>query len=380
MKPVDAKVKGRTTAPDLDPNPEALLAWYDSHRRRLPWRAEAGETPDPYRVWLSEIMLQQTTVAAVGPYFEAFVRRWPTVEELAEASLEEVLQSWAGLGYYRRARLLHACAKTVQRERGGLFPRDIEALRRLPGIGPYTAGAIAAIAFDARVSAVDGNVERVLARIYALEEAFPSPKAKNELRKLADGLLPESRCGDYAQALMDLGATVCAPRNPSCASCPWRNACRAAAWGQPELYPRKLAKTAPKPLRRAIAFALFSQDGALLLRRRPDEGLLGGMMEIPSSPWREGAFPDLSEILDYAPEPRAVVWRMLSGSIRHVFTHFNLEINLAVGVLSASRKAPVRCRWVAPQDLNQEALPSVMRKIAQTAVKEVYSREDRRPA
>lgn len=376
MKPAGRKVKGEADTP----RSAALLAWYDAHRRRLPWRAEPGEIPDPYRVWLSEIMLQQTTVAAVIPYFEAFALRWPTAQALAAAPLEDILRGWAGLGYYRRARLLHACAQAVCREHGGAFPRDVPELRRLPGIGPYTAGAIAAIAFDARASAIDGNVERVLARVYALEEAFPSPKAKSELRKLADALLPDSRCGDYAQALMDLGATVCTPRSPDCASCPWQCSCRAAACGEPERYPRKVAKALPKPLRRGIAFALFSPEGELLLRQRPSEGLLGGMMEIPSSAWREGDFPELAQSLDVAPGPREVIWRELARTVSHVFTHFNLEISVATGVLTAPFKPPPHCRWVSPQHLGREALPSVMRKIALAAVHEVYSPQDRRSA
>lgn len=322
-------------------------------------------------------MLQQTTVAAVGPYFEAFARRWPTVQDLAAAPLEEVLRGWAGLGYYRRARLLHACAQAVCREHGGAFPRESEALHGLPGIGPYTAGAISAIAFDARASAVDGNVERVLARVYALEDAFPSPKAKSAVRKLADALLPASRCGDYAQALMDLGATVCTPRSPDCGSCPWREACRATKEGEPERYPRKAAKDGKKPLRRGIAFALFAPNGHILLRKRPDEGLLGGMMEIPSCPWREGDFPELADVLDHAPGPQGLVWSLLNGKVSHVFTHFDLEISIAAGQLSRTCNPPPLCRWVAPQHLAQEALPSVMRKIAWTSIEEVYSREAR---
>ncbi|MER2520478.1 MAG: A/G-specific adenine glycosylase [Bdellovibrionales bacterium] len=367
------KVKRQRGLALAAPDPATLLDWYDLHRRRLPWRTEPGETPDPYRVWLSEIMLQQTTVAAAGPYFEAFVARWPTVQDIAAAPLEEVLRGWAGLGYYRRARLLHACAKAVSHEHGGAFPRGAAVLRLLPGIGPYTAGAIAAIAFDARASAVDGNVERVMARVYALEEIFPFPKAKSAVRKLADALLPESRCGDYAQALMDLGATVCTPRSPDCGICPWHDACRAAAQGQPERYPRKAVKAGGKPLRRGMAFALFSPDGALLLRKRPDEGLLGGMMEVPSSPWREGGFPELAHVLSEAPGPQGVIWHEIKPKVKHVFTHFDLEIAIAVGRLSAPCKPPYHCKWVAPQHLAQEALPSVMRKIAQAAIEALYS-------
>ncbi len=262
----------------------ALLTWYDAARRELPWRANPGAAPDPYRVWLSEVMLQQTTVKAVIPYFEAFVSRWPTVQALAAAPRDEVLAAWAGLGYYSRARNLHACAQAVAE---GGFPAEEAALRSLPGIGAYTAGAIAAIAFDLPAAAVDGNAERVIARLSALAE--PLPSAKPRLRALAASLVPNRRPGDYAQALMDLGATVCTPRTPSCQACPVGSYCAACAEGEPERYPVKPRKTA-RPTRHGDAFVVVSgRTGAthILLRRRPDKGLLGGMMEVPCTEWVE---------------------------------------------------------------------------------------------
>ncbi|HZT50868.1 MAG TPA: A/G-specific adenine glycosylase, partial [Stellaceae bacterium] len=262
---------------------DLLLAWYDRHRRVLPWRALPGERPDPYRVWLSEVMLQQTTVPAVMGYFARFLERWPDVAALAAAPLDEVLHAWQGLGYYARARNLHACARAVVARHGGAFPRDEAALRALPGIGDYTAAAIAAIAFDRRAAPVDGNVERVTARLFAIET--PLPEAKPELRRLAASLVPERRAGDYAQAAMDLGATLCTPRKPRCVLCPWREECRARALGVAENLPRRRAAAA-RPVRRGVAFWAVREDGAVLLRRRPEAGLLGGMMEVPSTPWR----------------------------------------------------------------------------------------------
>ena len=254
-------------------DPAALLAWYDRHRRVLPWRARNGEAADPYRVWLSEIMLQQTTVKAVAPYYARFLARFPTVSDLAAAPLEDVLKLWAGLGYYARARNLHACAKAVA-ERGGAFPDNEEGLRELPGIGAYTAAAIAAIAFDKRASPVDGNIERVIARLYAVEEELPG--AKPRIRSLAEELTPARRAGDYAQAMMDLGATICTPKSPACALCPWNDVCEARARGDQESFPRKAEKKTGA-LRRGAAFVAVRADGFILTRTRPEKGLLGGM-------------------------------------------------------------------------------------------------------
>jgi A/G-specific adenine glycosylase len=339
----------------------ALLAWYDRHRRVMPWRARAGEAPDPYRVWLAEIMLQQTTVATVGPYFERFVKRWPTVKALAAAPREDVLQQWAGLGYYARARNLHACAQAVANAHGGVFPDTEEALLDLPGIGPYTAAAIAAIAFGRSSVVVDGNVERVATRVFAI--ATPLPRAKVEVRAALADIVPPDRPGDFAQATMDLGATICSPRRPKCMLCPWELACRAHAAGEAENYPVKL-KRAKRPTRRAIAFVLTDRTGAVWLRRRPDEGLLGGMMEVPSSEWAPG---EPSEKTARAAAPAALAWRTLPGTVRHGFTHFELE--LTVWAAQGRRADVAGGEWVAAGNLGEAALPTLMRKVIGHALK-----------
>ena len=264
--------------------PQVLLDWYDRHRRVLPWRAAPGERADPYRVWLSEIMLQQTTVAAVAPYFMRFLKRWPTVRDLAAAPLDEVLTEWAGLGYYARARNLHACAKAVMERHAGVFPASFESLNALPGIGPYTAGAVGAIAFDIPVPAVDGNAERVISRLYALETAMPA--AKPELRRLGEALVPATRPGDFAQALMDLGSAICTPKRPACMSCPLFDDCEGRKQGIQEQLPVKGEK-ALRPLKRGAAFVARDSTGAVLLVRRPENGLLGGMMQPPLGPWTD---------------------------------------------------------------------------------------------
>ena len=337
------------------PDPGALLVWYDRHRRRLPWRAAPGKRQDPYRVFLSEIMLQQTTVVTVAPYYESFLRRWPTVEALADAPLEEVLSAWAGLGYYARARNLHACAKAVTDRHGGHFPPDEAALLALPGIGPYTAAAIASIAFEHRAAPVDGNWERVVARLFAVEEALP--KARARLRTLALTLLPSARHGDFAQAMMDLGATICTPRKPACALCPWRDPCAARAGGVPERYPLKVAKAA-RPTRRGVAFLAVRADGAVLVRSRPPKGLLGGMSEVPSTPWEPdgGAHPA-------AHAPLKAAWTALNATVTHVFSHFALELQVWRAELPAGEPAPEGHRWVAPHGFDAEAFPTVMRKV-----------------
>lgn len=340
--------------------PGRLLAWYDRHRRVLPWRAGPGETADPYRVWLSEIMLQQTTVATVGPYFLTFLARWPDVAALAAAPLDDVLTAWAGLGYYARARNLHKCAQAVAREHGGRFPETEAGLRELPGIGAYTAAAIAAIAFDRRAVVMDGNVERVVARLHRVENALPA--AKPELRALTDALTPEARPGDFAQAMMDLGATICTPRKPRCALCPWRADCAAFKAGDAEDYPRKAAK-AERPILHAVAYWMTLPDGRVLLRRRPEQGLLGGMMEIPTNTWRAEPW-DAAEAR--AAAPFAAEWRALPGTIRHIFTHIDLRLSLLAGSLKKTPAGMI----AAPLDrLGDYALPSVMRKIVNAAVK-----------
>ena len=346
------------------PQPTALLAWYDRHRRALPWRAAPGQRGDPFRVWLSEIMLQQTTVKAVVPYYCRFLARWGDVRALADAPLEEVLKAWAGLGYYARARNLSACARAVVERHGGKFPASEVELRALPGIGAYTAAAIAAIAFDLPASPVDGNVERVIARLFAV--ATPLPAAKPQLRRLACGLTPPARAGDFAQAMMDLGAAICTPKKPACALCPWNDSCAARARGDAETFPRR----APKPegaLRRGAAFVARRADGFLLVRTRPANGLLGGMTEVPTTEW--SADFDRSTALACAPRlgstkrRRAPAWRQLPGVVRHTFTHFPLELCVLAAELAPGTPAPVGTRWVALAEIAGEALPSLMRKV-----------------
>lgn len=335
-----------------------LLAWYDRHRRVLPWRALPGERADPYRVWASEIMLQQTTIAAVKPYFERFMARFPTVEALAAAPSEAVMQAWAGLGYYSRARNLHACAKAVVESHGGLFPDTEEALRSLPGIGAYTAGAVAAIAFDRPAAAVDGNVERVMTRLFAIEEALPG--AKPAIRDHVLALLPTARPGDFAQALMDLGATICTPRSPACALCPWREPCRARVEGTQESFPRKAAKKAGVT-RYGAAFVLLREDGAVLLRTRPPKGLLGGMAEVPTSDW--GARYEMDGAVQDAPV--AARWRRLPAPVRHVFTHFPLELTVFVAQAATTTPAPAGMRFTPLLRLREEPLSSLMLKVVE---------------
>jgi A/G-specific adenine glycosylase len=406
-----------------------VLAWYDRHRRQLPWRAAPGRAADPYRVWLSEIMLQQTTVKAVGPYYRRFLDRFPTIGDLAQAELDDVLKLWAGLGYYARARNLHGCAKAVVERHGGRFPASEPALRELPGIGDYTAAAIAAIAFDQPATPVDGNIERVIARLHAVEQELPG--AKPLIRKLAAALTPRQRAGDFAQALMDLGSTICTPKQPACALCPWTNACSARARGDAETFPRKTPKIAGK-LRRGAAFVVLRADGQLLVRTRAARGLLGGMTEVPNSAWTHD-FDDMTA-LDHAPQlgnhrsaqspsprvrgegrgeglfrrigfaespphptsvpsvdlsphagrggsrrrksspksdcdlsvhdrERQAIWRRIPGVVRHVFTHFPLELTVYRVELPARTKAPAHMRWVAIEGLGSEALPNLMRKV-----------------
>jgi A/G-specific adenine glycosylase len=347
------------------PDPDVLLAWYDRHARVLPWRARRGERTDPYRVWLSEIMLQQTTVKAVAPYYARFTSRWPTVEALAAASLDDVLRAWAGLGYYARARNLHVCAKAVVARHHAQFPSDLEALRALPGVGDYTAAAIAAIAFDGPAVPVDGNVERVLSRLFALEQELPA--AKPAIKELAASLLPPARTGDFAQALMDLGATLCSPKRPICALCPWSADCVAYGRGDQETFPRKAPKREGK-LRRGAAFVIVRADGCVLLRRRPEKGLLGRMTEVPGSEWT----PDFNEsrATHSAPRLRSKVrWQRRPGVVRHVFTHFPLELAVFVGQVARDTAASKDGRWVKLTELPGEALPSVMRKVLAHALK-----------
>ncbi len=341
-----------------------VLDWYDANARVLPWRMPPGSRsrPDPYRIWLSEIMLQQTTVAAVIPYFTAFTQRWPRVEDLAGAPLEDVLSAWAGLGYYARARNLHACAGTVRDTCGGQFPDAEDALRALPGIGAYTAAAIAAIAFGARAVVVDGNVERVMARLHGV--ATPLPDAKPELKRLAAGLTPAHRCGDYVQGLMDLGATICTPRSPDCTRCPLSGACVALAKGIAATLPAKRPK-AEKPTRTGLVFWITRPCGAVLVRTRPPKGLLAKMPEFPSAGWatKDTPAPDLDRD---APCPGP--WTLRSGEVRHTFTHFHLRLQIAETRIAADRAEDLAHRldgrWMDPDALAALGLPTVMRKVA----------------
>ena len=348
-----------------------LLDWYDRHRRDLPWRARPGEAAEPYRVWLSEIMLQQTTVAAVKPFYERFLDRFPTVRALAAAPVEEVMQAWAGLGYYSRARNLHACAKAVVEEHGGRFPETEAELLSLPGIGAYTAAALAAIAFDRPAAAVDGNVERVVSRLYEIDE--PLPKAKPAIRALTEALVPPDRPGDFAQALMDLGATICTPKRPACALCPWMAPCRARAAGLQEAYPRKVKK-AEGQLRRGAAFVVLRADDTVLLRTRPPKGLLGGMAEPPTSAWEPDYAPSRA-MLDAPLEAR---WQRLPGTVKHVFTHFPLELTVFLAKVPKGTPAPDGMRWTPRLRLAEEALPGAMRKVLVHALGELPKPSPRR--
>jgi len=331
-----------------------LLAWYDANARDLPWRVRpaeraAGRRADPYKVWLSEVMLQQTTVPHATPYFLAFTRRWPTVSDLAAEADGEVMAAWAGLGYYARARNLLACARAVAAEHGGVFPGAEEALRALPGVGAYTAAAVAAIAFDQPANVVDGNIERVMARLFAVET--PLPDAKPELKALAGGFVTDERPGDWAQALMDLGATVCRPKAPLCDRCPIAEACAARRAGAPETWPRR-ARKADRPRRRGVAYVIW-RGGKVALVRRPPKGLLGGMLALPTSDWTATAPPA---------EPGD--WRDL-GEIEHVFTHFALTLRV---LESETASVPDDVVWLARAQA-QAAMPSVFAKALRQALR-----------
>ncbi|MBX2855063.1 MAG: A/G-specific adenine glycosylase [Rhodobacteraceae bacterium] len=336
---------------------DSLLEWYDRQARALPWRVSPssrreGVAPDPYRVWLSEVMLQQTTVATVHAYFDKFVTLWPTVDNLAAAPIDEVLTAWAGLGYYARARNLHKCAIAVSTEHGGRFPDTVEGLLALPGVGPYTAAAIAAIAFDHPAAVVDGNVERVMSRLFQIET--PLPDSKPEIAAAAARLTPDTRPGDYAQAVMDLGATVCSPRNPACGVCPWLTPCQARRSGIAAQLPRKKPKP-EKPTRQGRAYLALDGAGRVLLRRRPDKGLLGGMVGLPGGGWSADVPVELAP-------PFEAAWIDLDVEVRHTFTHFHLKLQIH-GVL-AGHAAPLTKEdlWTPRGEVMNTALPTLMKK------------------
>ena len=331
-----------------------LLAWYDDARRDMPWRAAPDETPDPYQVWLSEVMLQQTTVATVTPRFTRFIDRWPNVGSLAAAPLDDVLHEWQGLGYYARARNLHRCARAVASAHNGVFPADEAALRALPGIGAYTAAAIAAIAFDLPAVAVDGNVERVMARFRGIET--PLPGAKKELAAAAQAFVPTQRAGDVVQGLMELGATVCTPRAPRCTGCPWQASCAGHARGNAADLPRRAPRKA-RPTRYGVVFWAEDSAGCVLLRRRPETGLLAGLHEIPSTTWRETPWT-LDEAV--AEAPIAASWSPVAGDVVHVFTHFRLVLQVVRGCADPN---PSAGDWAAPRDFGDYALPTAMKKV-----------------
>ncbi|MGF6862568.1 A/G-specific adenine glycosylase [Rhodobacteraceae bacterium MBR-64] len=344
-----------------------LLIWYDAHARDMPWRTgpaarAAGVRPDPYRVWLSEIMLQQTTVAAVAGYFRRFTERWPDVAALAAADDGAVMAEWAGLGYYARARNLLTCARKVVRDHAGQFPQTEAGLRTLPGIGPYTAAAIAAIAHDAPATVVDGNVERVVARLFAVTD--PLPGVKPRLAALAATLTPPRRPGDHAQAMMDLGATICTPRRPACGICPFSAGCAARLAGIAPDLPRRSLRPA-KPLRLGVAWLARRDDGAWLLERRPDRGLLGGMLSWPTTEWAETLRP--------APPPIEAAWTDIAGEVRHTFTHFHLRLTLRLALVG-SGATPRAGQFVPAAQFRRADLPTVMRKALDLAQSAIASR------
>ena len=351
------------SAPGLKAKRKAIvgrtLRWWDRHRRALAWRAPPGRAPDPYRVWLSEVLLQQTTAQAATPYYEAFIAKWPRVENLAAAPAEAVIAAFAGLGYYSRARNLHACAKEIAR-RGGRFPSDEAELRALPGVGAYTAAAIAAIAFGRRTAPVDGNIARVLARLLALDQ--PITRARGEIEAAARMLAPAERAGDFAQALMDVGATICRPRNPDCPSCPLRPDCAAFGTGSPKAYPPRREVKA-KPRREGAVFLARRSDGAFLARRRPAHGLLASTVELPGTAWTSDG-PG-----DGVPHPAPVVadWRRLPGAVEQAFTHFALTLTVYAAAFEGD--APDRHFWVAPEAMGEAGFSNVMRKAVEHALR-----------
>lgn len=336
------------------PLEKELLLWYDHHQRRLPWRAVPSRSPNPYHVWLSEIMLQQTTVATVKSYFTQFVARWPTIQDLAKASLDDVFHAWQGLGYYSRARNLYLCAQKIVQDFKGVFPKEEEVLLTLPGIGPYTASAISAIAYDQPTLPVDGNIVRVFSRVFCL--TTPLPGLKNEIQALTRNTPPSQRSGDFAQSLMDLGATICRPQNPSCSICPLIGVCNAYQQGVTNQLPHPALKKV-KPRRYGTVFWIEDSQHQILLEKRPDKGLLAGLMGLPTTPWQE-TLPDTDQTLSYVP-CQGEGWQTLPITVHHTFTHFHLEL----GVIKGHAPNPQKGLWVPLQDLKSYALPTLMKKV-----------------
>jgi A/G-specific adenine glycosylase len=354
----------------LSPIAHDLLGWYDVHQRALPWRATHGAPPNPYHVWLSEIMLQQTTVAAVKPYYEKFIALFPTVTAMADAHQEEIMRAWAGLGYYSRARNLHACAQHVVSAFQGQFPDTYEDLKALPGIGDYTAAAILTIAFGKRAIVIDGNVERVVSRLERID--IELPKSKPLIRSFLEPITPHIRPGDFAQSMMDLGATICTPRSPSCGLCPLKRHCRSAHREDVETFPRKAPKKS-RPKRYGHAFLVTRADNTILLRTRSEKGLLGGMSEVPTTPWTD-------RNMEASPESLIPIkgrWQTVAEPVRHVFTHFELELTVHVAQVNSDQPAPSDMRFTALADLAQEALPSVMTKVIKTGLEGIATLRSR---
>ncbi len=359
IMPITAKVKQK--APQKFAH--RLLEWYGMHAREMPWRTmpsdhKKGKRSNPYHVWLSEIMLQQTQVTTVRDYFLKFISLWPTIDNLAAADEEDILKAWAGLGYYSRARNLKKCADIIMHEYSGKFPRTYDQLIKLPGIGDYTASAIASIAFDQAVPVIDGNVERVMARHRRIEKTFP--EAKPETRAMLETLLDQEKPGEFAQSMMDLGATICTPKKPSCSLCPINDDCLAHENGQQEQFPHKKAKT-KKPKRVGAAFVIENNSGAIFLCKRPDKGLLASMTQVPTTQWdsRNDGATGLSS------QPFVSEW-VNTGSAHHVFTHFELE--LEVWLTRSNHVQSMEGWWCKKEELEEEALPTVMRKVLARAL------------
>lgn len=342
---------------------ELLLRWYDRHGRDLPWRKKSGKKPDAYHILLSEFMAQQTTIPVVLKYYQKFLRRWPSIEDLAKADLQEVREEWSGLGYYRRAKFLHMTAKLVVEKYRGIVPNDIKTLKTLPGIGDYTANAIRAVVYDLPSNVIDGNVNRVITRMFAIRK--PIAQSGSEIRQAACSLLPAARHGDYAQALMDLGAMICTPQNPACGQCPWQSFCQAYARGLQAELPKKAVRV-DKPKRFTMAFWAKNRQGQILLERRPEAGLLAGMMGVPLTAFHHD---DCGRDILEKEAPFSAYWQEIAGTVRHTFTHFELYIKVVRGKIGGQAKPQTQGQflWVKEDQVMQTGMPSVMKKIARHA-------------